>query len=135
MSQHGVLTVEVRHFCGHRLTVQINWMFSPGKMYLSNGDPGYPDDWDEEWQVYNTAGRQVVQVQNCPKCNVDLDYDELFIANVKKAAEGQYDTTDEAVEEDWPEREDFERDYEEPVGDYSDWERDPDDLLPPARSR
>lgn len=128
MSQHGVVNVELKHFCGQRLTVVINWSFSPGRMHLSNGDPGYPDDWDEEWQVFDTSGRTVKDVHNCPKCNVDLDYDQLFIANVKKAADGQYDTAYEAEPEP-PDSEDYHDTYEDKL-----WERDPDDLLPPGRA-
>lgn len=26
------------------INVQYDWYFAPGRMYLSNGDPGYPDE-------------------------------------------------------------------------------------------
>lgn len=128
MTQRGIVNVEVNHFCGKRLTVVIHWSFSPGKRYLRNGDPGYPDEWDEEWQVFDTAGRTVKDVQCCPKCGVDLDYDDLFHATVKRTAEGQYQTEDE---DDWetPEPDDY-RD----TGEDRMWEPDPGDLLPPGRA-
>jgi hypothetical protein len=38
------------------VTVQYDWYFEPGRMYLSNGDPGYPDEFEAEiteWEVTN----------------------------------------------------------------------------------
>ena len=36
------------------VTVHYDWYFEPGQMYLSNGDPGYPDEFEAEiteWEV------------------------------------------------------------------------------------
>jgi hypothetical protein len=37
------------------VTVSYNWYYAPGQMYLSNGDPGYPDESEIEITEWETT--------------------------------------------------------------------------------
>lgn len=82
----GSFTVTAPHICGELIGVEVAWSYRPGVHTLRNGDPGYPDEWDEEWS-YQCKG------SCCPKCGVDLDADTIFYATVQAIAnrEQRYD--------------------------------------------
>ena len=54
------------------VTVHYDWYFEPGRMYLSNGDPGYPDEFEAEiteWEVTD---------EEQPQCLTDELVQEAF---------------------------------------------------------
>lgn len=75
----GAFTITVPHICGHEVGVHVSWSYYPGRAYMRNGDPGYPDEYDENRTYLDTAGKQTT---TCPKCGIDLDYDDLFQSSI-----------------------------------------------------
>ncbi len=117
----GTITFDAPHICGEWIHVEVHWSLYHGVHTLPNGDPGYPDDYDED-HVYTHESKDY-DISKCPKCGVDLFQDDIFQATVKTLADKNYvGEEDYDPEFDGP---DYERDYEpEPMGSWDDYEPD-----------
>lgn len=65
----GRFELDAPHICGEIIHVVISWSSYPGNY---ENPPEYDEDWDH--------------VERCPKCNVDLGWDDLFQKTVQEIA-------------------------------------------------
>lgn len=91
----GSFDMDVPHICGEIIQVTVHWSYRHGVHTLRNGDPGYPDEYDEEWE----------HEDKCPKCGISLNHDEIFFKTIESMAKEV-----DAPYEDGPEEPDWEDD-------------------------
>jgi len=99
----GSFSVDAPHICGELIHVEIKWWSHPGSYW----EP--PD-----------GGEERVYTERCPKCGVDLTYDDIFDKTVDKLAESRYMDSERDNEPDF----DFEDDLD--AGTFSGSDLEPD---------
>jgi hypothetical protein len=123
----GVIHLDAPHICGQLIHVEINWIYDPGVHTFRNGDPGYPGTYEAE-NTYYTDETQEESIYKCPKCGIDLQDDTIFEKTIETLSQKYQLDDPEYYFDDEPE-------YDPPdTYEQRQWERDPDDLLPPGRA-
>lgn len=98
----GTFFIDAPHICGEEIHVRVDWSYFPGSY-------NHPPDGDEEWTYENAVTAEGEKYKSrCPKCGIDLAFDDIFMRTVEQMAKDDPEAYVEVCEDDYGEPEDFE---------------------------
>ena len=110
---------------GVEIRIDYSYSFEHGRMHMSNGDPGYPDEEDMEITSYTVNGKDFEPILE--RWNNPTMWDKILdwwdIKPLKRTVDDKdiFDQIYEMIEPEAPEEEYDEPEYEEPEYEGEDW--------------